>query len=156
MAKHSIDILLALRNTAEKLQSTTAYQWGHMGSCNCGFLVQEITQLSKDEIHQHAMQKHGDWQTQIKDYCPSSGLLIDDIISQMLAFGFDADDLKHLETLSDPNILQTFPLADRNLRRNDKEDVVRYLERWANIIEKELVTQERIGKVHLQLADVAR
>jgi len=156
MAKHSIDILLALRNTSEKLQSTTAYQWGHMGSCNCGFLVQEITLLSKDTIHQYAMQKHGDWQTQIKDYCPSSGLLIDDIISQMLAFGFDADDLKHLETLSDPNILQTFPLAERNLKRNDREDVVKYLNRWADMIEDGVVNQERISKTQLKLTNVVR
>ncbi|HYG01748.1 MAG TPA: hypothetical protein VD927_04840 [Chryseosolibacter sp.] len=146
MAKQTIDILLALRNTAERLQSTVDYQWGHMGSCNCGFLAQEVTRLSKDQIHNGAMEKHGDWQEQIRDYCPDSGLLMDDIITQMIAFGFDGDELKHLEMLSDPKILDRFPVADRNLQRNQKSDVIRYLTKWAEMIEDEIIQRERVRK----------
>ncbi|MEO7992140.1 MAG: hypothetical protein ABI663_21490 [Chryseolinea sp.] len=98
-----------------------------MGLCNCGFLAQEITNLRKEEIHTRAMQQHGDWSEQLNDYCPASGLPMDDLISEMIAFGFDSDDLKHLERLSDSEVLRALPLAECNLKQNIKTDVVTYL-----------------------------
>jgi hypothetical protein len=100
MARVSTHVIEALRNTTAKLEQSNEYQWGHMGSCNCGFLAQEVTHLSKKEIHTRAMMQHGDWSEQLNDYCPTSGLPMDDVISELIAFGFDSDDLKHLERLS--------------------------------------------------------
>src|SRR5438128_9461979 len=97
MARASFSVLTALKNTINRIENSNNYQWGHMGSCNCGFLAQEITHFSKEEIHSRAMQRHGDWNDQLNDYCPTRGLPIDDLISALLAFGFDSDDLKHLE-----------------------------------------------------------
>jgi hypothetical protein len=108
-----------------------------MGSCNCGFLAQEITQLKKDEIHRRAMERYGDWSEQLNDYCPTSGLPLDDVISEMLAFGFDAEELKHLERLSDPIVLRAMPAEERNLVYNKKHDVVKYLLAWATVLEQE-------------------
>ena len=139
MSKISFEIVQALRNTATALENSNHYQWGHMGSCNCGFLAQQITSLNKDQIHARAMERFGDWNEQLNDYCPTSGLRIDDIISDMIAFGFDTDDLKHLERLSDPNVLRSLPLDERNLRQNVKHDVVKYLNAWASLIEEELL-----------------
>ncbi len=139
MAKASLEIIQTLRNVARKIEVSDTYQWGHMGACNCGFLAQEVTQLTKAEIHRRAMQRHGDWSEHLKDYCPVNGLPFDDIISELLTFGFDADDLKHLEKLTDPNILQTIPLAHRNLHHNVKHDVVIYLKAWINLMEDELL-----------------
>jgi hypothetical protein len=139
MAKASINIIAALRRTAEKLEQSAEYQWGHMGSCNCGFLAQEITRLRKDEIHARAMQRHGDWNEQLNDYCATSGLPMDELIGEMIAFGFDADDLKHLERLSDQRILQTLPLSERNLSHNVKADVTKYIRQWAAMLEQELL-----------------
>ena len=102
MAKISFELIQVIRQTAENIAQSPLYQWGHMGSCNCGFLAQEITRLNKDDIHFRAMQGYGDWNEQLNDYCPTSGLLMDDLISKMIAFGFDTDDLKHLEKLSNP------------------------------------------------------
>ncbi len=148
MARISAEVIKALRATTEKLEQSNEYQWGHMGSCNCGFLAQEVTHLSKKEIHQRAMMQHGDWSEQLNDYCPTSGLPMDDVISELIAFGFDADDLKHLERLSSPHILQQFPLEKRDLRYNLKKDVIAYLKAWTAILEEQL-----IQKVTLQDLD---
>jgi hypothetical protein len=149
MAKASLQLVDALRKTARKLSQSFDYQWGHMGSCNCGFLAQEITRLNKAEIHRRAMERYGDWSEQLNDYCPTSGLPLDDVISEMIAFGFDADDLKHLERLSDPTILRTFPLEERNLKHNNKSDVVRYLGAWADLLEQQLVNSVSLPEFEL-------
>lgn len=147
MAKATIEVIEALRQTAHKLAESTTYEWGHMGACNCGFLAQEITNLRKDEIHRRAMQGYGDWSEQLRDYCPTSGLPMDALISEMIAFGFDADDLTHLERLSHPAILAQIPLGKRHLRHNIKRDVVLYLNTWANLLELELVDQVELKQL---------
>src|SRR5690349_18149983 len=118
MTNASPQIINALRSAARKLASSTHYQWGHMGLCNCGFLAQEVTHLSKEEIHRRAMLRHGDWSEQLNDYCPTSGLPMDEMISELINFGFDPRDLSHLEYLSDNNVLLMLPFAERNLQRN--------------------------------------
>jgi hypothetical protein len=144
MAKASIEIANVLRTTARKIASSESYQWGHMGLCNCGFLAQQVTQLTKAEIHTRAMQRHGDWTEQLNDYCPTSGLPMDDLIAELLSFGFDADDLKHLEKLSDGNVLRQLPIEERDLKYNSKRDVVKYLTTWATLIEDQLLTKIKL------------
>jgi hypothetical protein len=144
MAKVTFEIVHAIRACAQALGASEAYQWGHMGACNCGFLAQEITHLKKHEIHQRAMQRYGDWNEQLNDYCPTSGRPMDEMIRQMLDFGFDIDDLKHLERLSDPAILSALPSNSRNLERNKKSDVVLYLNTWADRIEDQLLESVRL------------
>jgi hypothetical protein len=147
MAKITLEVLVALRNTVRRIEQTTQYQWGHMGCCNCGFLAQEITHLRKEEIHARAMQRHGDWSEQLNDYCPTSGLLIDDIIREMLAFGFDCTDLRHLERLSDPQVLNTLPDSGKIPAFNRKADVIAYLKAWANLVEARLLSPIQLGEL---------
>lgn len=144
MAKATFEIIQVLRKTANEIEKSQQYQWGHMGSCNCGFLAQQITTLNKDQIHSRAMERYGDWSEQLNDYCPTSGLSMDDLISDMIAFGFDRDDLKHLERLSDAEILRTLPMQERNLRHNVKTDVVKYLKSWADLLEQKLLQNVQI------------
>jgi hypothetical protein len=84
MATASIEIINALRKTADKLEKGNPFEWGHMGSCNCGNLAQTITHFTKEEIHRFAMQKHGDWADQLIDFCPTSGYPMDLIIQKMI------------------------------------------------------------------------
>ncbi|MFN7600371.1 MAG: hypothetical protein ACK5R0_03120, partial [Bacteroidota bacterium] len=79
------------------------------------------------------------WTEQLNDYCPTSGLPMDNLISELMAFGFDSDDLKHLERLSDGRVLQQLPFEKRNLRHNSKQDAVVYLNAWARLLEDEVV-----------------
>jgi len=131
----AVAMIDALRKAARKIENSSSYQWGHMGLCNCGFLAQQITSLSKEEIHRRAMQRHGDWSEQLNDYCPTSGLPMDDLISELIAFGFTREALAHLEKLSDPTVLRLLPVAKRNLHHNVKADVVLYMTTWAQSLE---------------------
>ena len=147
MARPNPELIAAIERTISKLQQGASYQWGHMGACNCGNLAQELTYLSKAEIHRFAMQRHGDWNEQLFDYCPTSGLPIDHIIDEMIAFGFTKQDLGHLEKLSDPKILQNLPLERRNLKHNMKADVILYLKTWADYLENQLIEKISIQDV---------
>lgn len=138
------DLIIALRKTAEKLSKGAPYQWGHMGACNCGNLAQELLDISKAEIHQFAMQKHGDWTEQLNDYCPTSGYPMDLMISKLLEKGLTIDELQHLETLSDPKILDVIPLPKRNqLSKNNLQDVIYYMETWIELLENQWIEQNR-------------
>ena len=142
MAKPKLELIQALRQTARKMESSTSYQWGHMGSCNCGHLVQEVTKLSKAEIHEYAMRtRGGDWSEQALDYCPTSGYLMDQVISIMIEAGLEVQDFKHLERLSDKSVLRYLPESERHLQHNRREDVVKYLGAWANLLEEQLLSQ---------------
>ena len=99
MAQAKLEVIEALRRTAKKLDAGTQYMWGHMGSCNCGNLAQEITKRSKAEIHAYAMQGHGDWNEQLNDYCGTTQMPIDLVIHEMLTSGFELADLQNLEKL---------------------------------------------------------
>lgn len=147
MAKASITVIQALRKTVENLEKGATYQWGHMGSCNCGNLAQVITNLNKAEIHKSAMRRHGDWNEQLVDYCPTSGLPIDHIIDEMLAFGFSREDLAHLEKLSDPKILRSLPADKKYLKHNLKGDVILYLKTWGIVLTEELISNISIEEV---------
>jgi len=145
MAKPSLELIGAIRRTAKKLKEGAPYQWGHMGSCNCGHLAQEITHFTKAEIHQFAMRKSGDWSEQVLEYCPNSGYPMDMMITGLLTHGLTLNDLRNLEWLSDSKILNK--LAVRNLRRNDKEHVIAYMNAWAGILEDALVERIHIDKL---------
>lgn len=155
MATPSLKIIDALRKTANQLQNGSRYEWGHMGSCNCGNLAQTVTLFSRAEIQKHALQKRGDWSEQLVEYCPTSGYPMDLIIEKMIAFGFSKQDLRHLEWLSDTDILKEV-LKDKlitHLSRNSKQDTILYLRSWATILEDKLIATIKldIKEVQLQL-----
>jgi hypothetical protein len=137
MATSSSKIITALRKTASQLENGNRYEWGHMGSCNCGNLAQTITSFSRAEIQKYALQKRGDWSEQLIDYCPTSGYPMDLIIEKMIDFGFTRDDLRHLEWLSDTAILSKIGVTFLN--RNIKSDTILYLKNWANLLEDQLI-----------------
>jgi hypothetical protein len=138
MVKVTVETIKALVNTASALEIAPDYQWGHMGSCNCGFLAREVARLDRGTIHRAAMQRYGNWTEQLNDYCPTSGFLMDDVITTMLNAGFDIDDLRHLETLSNAEILRTLPAHQRFLQHNVRGDVVTYLRAWSAWLTEQL------------------
>ncbi|WP_420149656.1 hypothetical protein [Spirosoma sp.] len=149
MARPSIELIDALRRTAQNLKNGAPYQWGHMGGCNCGNLVQEITKLNKEQIHRYAMQRHGDWSEQAEDYCSTSQMPIDVLINEMLRAGLTIEDLKHLERLDDRQILLHLPINKRHLKHNVREDVITYMLIWANLLEDQLL--DKIALPNLEL-----
>lgn len=155
MALATWEIVTALRKTAQKLKEENTYQWGHMGACNCGNLAQTITSYTKAEIHQYALAaREGDWSEMAEEYCQISGLPLDMMIASMINKGFSLDDFKNLEYLSDKKVLSLIPKEKRDhLQHNKKEDVILYLNTWAQMLENELVDKVKIPtfKTVLQL-----
>jgi hypothetical protein len=138
MAHATLELIAALRTTAARLEAGGEYQWGHMGACNCGHLAQTITSLPKRDIHEWALERVGDWETQANQYCPTSGYRIDDVISAMLALGMTRRDIRNLERLADPEVLARLPADTRRLAHNRREDAILYLREWAVLLELKL------------------
>lgn len=151
MAKATLELIAALRRTASRIEKGAPYQWGHMGSCNCGNLAQELTHFSKAEIHAFAMEGRGDWNEQVAEFCPTSGLPMDMLIAEMLNKGLTTTDLQHLERLSDKKVLARIPLTRRDgMRHNRRDDVVLYLNEWAKILEEEWVEATELPSFQLE------
>ncbi len=154
MAKPHLELIQALRQTARKIAASDHYQWGHMGSCNCGHLVQEVTRLTRAEIHEYAMRtRGGDWSEQALDYCPTSGYLMDQVISIMLDAGLEVQDFQHLERLSDRAVLRRLPEQERFLQHNQRTDVAKYLRTWADLLEEQWLGQIEIPRFSASLPE---
>jgi len=150
MAIPSIKIITALRKTALELENGNRYEWGHMGSCNCGNLAQTITKFSRAEIQKYALEKRGDWSEQLIDYCPTSGYPMDMIIEKMIDFGFSQVDLRNLEWLSDDKILAKMKVAFLN--RNLKSDTIAYLKNWSDLLEDQLIDKIELPDLNFSKA----
>lgn len=140
MARPTLELVQALRVTAKRLRTEVEYYWSHQGSCNCGHLAQTITQFSKVEIHRFAIERYGDWEDHAEDYCPTSGHHIDSIITTMLEMGMTREDIGRLERLSDNAVLMRLAPERRALQYNRREDVVLYMETWADLLEEQLLS----------------
>lgn len=139
MATPNLKVIQALRETATQIATSGRYEWGHMGSCNCGHLAQNVTSFTRAEIQQFALQKRGDWSEQVVDYCPTSGYPMDLIIGRMIEFGFTQSDLRQLENLSNPEILAKVGVTFFN--RNVMSDTVKYMNAWADLLENQWMEQ---------------
>jgi hypothetical protein len=146
MATPSLEIIRIIRRTCLTLSASNNYEWGHMGACNCGFLAREVTHLSKAEIHVRALQRSGDWSEQLNDYCSTSGLPMDDVITDLFRVGFTERDLKNLERLTDTDVLALIPEGRRQLQYNRKEDVLLYLRTWTELLESQLIKSTKTAR----------
>ncbi len=139
MAKANQELVNALRETAKRLQSpSTKYEWGHMGRCNCGHLVQVVTEMSDVEIVKSIDHKLDEWTEHAKDYCPGTGNKIEDLLETMKQLGFEPRDMMHLENLSDERVLKVLDGGKRYLRKNVVGDVSLYMNTMANVLEDEM------------------
>lgn len=135
MARASAELIGAIRTTAAKLRQGAHYEWGHAGACNAGHLAQTVTSLTKVQIYRMV---DGEWSEHLRDYCPSTGDSLEDVVIQMVRFGFEPGELADLEWLRDDQILRRLPDGRRYLRRNDRDDLILYLETWADMLQEQL------------------
>ena len=129
-----------LLKTIELLESSPRYEWGNSGACNCGHLAQAMTGKNRQEIHEVALKKQGDWSDKSKKYCHNSGHEIDDIISIMISKGLQLEDIRHIEYLSNPKILGKIPPEERNLEHNKLDDVITYFNAWVLLLKENAAT----------------
>jgi len=130
----------ALRQTTERLNDENVeYQWGHMGQCNAGHLIQTITGMSSFEIVKSVDFQLDEWSEHATDYCSKTGCKVDDIFLSIEKHGMTHEDIVKLENLSDRKILDNLDGGFRHLERNNRMDVIEYMNSFANLLENQSV-----------------
>lgn len=128
----------ALIKTSERLEHPDVeYQWGHMGQCNAGHLIQTLTGMTSYEIVESIDFKYDEWSEHAIDYCSNSGHRVDDIFCSISRFGLSHNDIVKLENLSDCKILNNLEGGFRHLSKNNKGDVVEYMKSYAELLKND-------------------
>lgn len=139
MAHPTIELIGALRETATRLKSGAHYAWGNHGSCNCGNLLQVVTELSKEEILTYAHSGIGEWTELAEEYCGVTDAPVSLLLKKLQDTGLTPTDIHNLEYLEDREVLNALPGGFRWLKRNQREDVIVYFETFASILEEKLI-----------------
>ena len=147
MAKPSIKLVEAFRETARRLRSGIHYAWGHHGACNCGNLLQVITPLTEGEILRYAHSVVGEWTELAEEYCSTSNEPFNLVMSKLEQAGLTPVDVRHIEYLSDREVLNHLPGGFRWLKRNVREDVILYFEAFADLLEEKLIANVDINYI---------
>lgn len=140
MATPSLMLINALRETAQKLKNGASYAWGNHGSCNCGHLLQSITNFSSEEILEYAHQGIGEWTEIAKEYCGITNLPVDFLLRKLQDYGLTPSDIHDVEYLTNRKVLNQLPGGFKWLKRNDRNDVILYFETFAQLLEEELLS----------------
>lgn len=140
MARSNPLLITKLREAANNIEQGADYNWGHVGKCNCGHLLQAISPMSSSEIYNEAKsQKLDEWSEYANDYCSTTGAPLDAMLDRLLKAGMELDDIHQLEYLSNKEVLEALPGGFRYLEKGKKEDAATYMKTWAKVLEKELV-----------------
>ncbi len=148
MATPNIELINALRTTANNLKKGTTYAWGNHGSCNCGNLLQVVCNLSKEEVLKYAHQGIGEWTELSMEYCGVTNVPIDLLLHKLQEIGLTPSDIHHLEYLDNREILEQLPNGFKWLRKNDREDVILYFETFAEILENQLLNSIEVNHIY--------
>jgi hypothetical protein len=147
MANPSLELIQALRTTANNLQEGSTYAWGHHGACNCGNLLQTVTHLTKEEVLRAAHAGNGEWTELAQDWCEASKAPHDLLLSKLAEIGLQPSDIHDLEYLANKEVLHKLPGGFRWLSRNVREDVVVYFNTFAQMLEERLIQLQDIREV---------
>ena len=138
MVNRDETLAAALRQTATRLRDGARYEWGHVGRCNCGHLVQTLTDRDDNAILRSFKHDLTEWSELASDYCSITGHDVDDLFRALMAHGMSLDDIRHLEHLSDPRVLRRLPPETRrSLRKNERADAIAYMDAFADLLEQQ-------------------
>lgn len=138
MAHPTAELIEGLREAARRLKSGAEYSWGNHGSCNCGHLLQSLTQKPAPAILREAHTGVGEWTELAEEYCSVTEIPVSALVGVLMQAGLTVTDIHHLEYLDDKEVLQQLPDGFRWLKRNKREDVILYFEAYANLLEGQL------------------
>ena len=144
MAKPTMELIEALRTTADRLKNGAQYAWGNHGSCNCGNLLQVVTLLTKEEILTYAHTGIGEWTEIAEEYCGVTDAPFTLLVSKLEKIGLTPTDIHNIEYLEDRKVLEQLPGGFRWLKRNMREDVIVYFETFARLLEELLIEQVQL------------
>ena len=128
----------ALKQTARDLKNGCRYEWGHMGRCNAGCVVQNLTGKTDSQVAEMVGFELDEWSEHAKTYCNQSNTDVDELFALLKRYGFGYQDMIHIEYLSDPKVLKTMPEYGNRLKKNNPNDVGNYLLAFAKYLEREL------------------
>lgn len=144
MAYPNMQLVNALRDTAGRLRNGAFYAWGHHGGCNCGNLLQVVTRLSKEEILRYAHTGTGEWTELAEEYCPVTEAPVNLLLQKLQQLGLTPTDIHNIEYLEDRRVLEQLPGGFRWLKRNNREDVIVYMETFASLLEAAIPREEPV------------
>jgi hypothetical protein len=144
MAYPNMQLVNALRDTAGRLRNGAFYAWGHHGGCNCGNLLQVVTRLSKEEILRYAHTGTGEWTELAEEYCPVTEAPVNLLLQKLQRLGLTPTDIHNIEYLEDRRVLEQLPGGFRWLKRNNREDVIVYMETFASLLEAAIPREEPV------------
>lgn len=182
MARPSGELILALRETAARLsREEVTYRWASFAHCNCGHLAQTITGLDPAEIQRRAMRREGDWASQARDSafrklpqldhldgpaldegawepenvgaCQVTGAPLDAVLDRMYGLGLNPEDVGYLERLSDPEVRRRLGTGTKYFPHHHRENVVAYLQAWADLLEERLGARAQAAEPILEAAE---
>lgn len=138
MALANQPLIDALRETANRLRNGAPYSWGNHGTCNCGNLLQVITEFDAKEILRYAHTSNGEWTELSIAHCEVTGVPVDLLISKLQDYGLTPSDIHCIEYLEDKQVLERLEGGFRWLSRNVRKDVIEYFETFADMLEEKL------------------
>jgi hypothetical protein len=155
MATPNPFLIASLRETALRLSQGAHYAWGDHGSCNCGNLLQVMTDRTGKDILRIAHTGIGEWTEIAEEWCPVSDLPADRLVGELIQHGLTPSDVRHIEHLDDRDILERLPGGFRWLQRNRREDVMAYLETMSDMLQERLEMESAQQAVKAILAEKA-
>jgi hypothetical protein len=138
MAHPNRFLIASLRETAHRLENGAHYAWGNHGSCNCGNLLQVVSNQSGKEILRQAHTGIGEWTELAEEYCGITLLPADQLVGELMSTGLTPSDIHNIEYLEDREVLERLPGGFRWLHRNQREDVILYFRAFADLLEEKL------------------
>lgn len=135
-------LIKALRVTADSLDNPNKfYDWYAPNHCNCGLLIKNIIKIGKgieeskaiEEIVEYTYNKGdgmGLWSLDsLKNYCPVTGLPINDLYLFLTLMGLEEEDFAEIENLKSIN------QGKNKVDYKDRLIVARYMRNKANELE---------------------
>ncbi len=144
MAQANLPLIEALRETANRLRGGVTYSWGHHGACNCGILLQVVSNFSKEEIVTYAHMGRGEWTEIVEESCSVTYAPLYFLLQILEQLGLTPSDIHNIEYLEDREVLNHLPGGFRWLKRNIREDVIDYFEAMATMLEEKLLVSVRL------------
>lgn len=128
-----LSLAIHLRNAVNLLldEANVEYNWNQHEQCNCGLLARCIAGLEKEDLKnavKEAKMPGWGWTTLVT--CNLTGTPLEKIVATLLEAGLRTDDFYHLEFLRHRHLQKE--RDDYKVRAN----AARYLQRWAEEIEK--------------------
>lgn len=137
------ETLLIAANAIER--GTVNYDYKYPGCCQCGVVFQAITGRSQIQLHNDnarltqacpdvADQRWAQWQWLARAFCPVTGIPQDELLRGLHDAGMTAENITHLENLSDPEVLARCKFWKRGKYFEKQKNVVEYLRAWAALL----------------------